>query len=131
MPLECVTVDMGETHAIRHGSEIEYEDLDAADGLCKGVLIGPDEGAPNFAIRRFELEPGTEVPKHTNEVEHGQYVLAGEYVVGIDDEEYELSPGDSVFIPAGTVHWYRNDGDEVGSFICVVPSGDDEIHLVE
>ncbi len=122
---------MGTPAVIRRGADIEYEDLEAAEGLCKGVLIGEDEGAPNFAIRRFELNPGSQVPKHTNEVEHGQYVLSGSYVVGIDDEEFEVSPGDSLFIPAGTVHWYRNEDDSTGSFICVVPTGDDEIHLVE
>ncbi len=116
---------------IRDGDEIEYESVDAADGLAKGVLIADEHGAPNFAIRRFTLEAGTEVPKHTNEVEHEQYVLAGEYVVGLEDEEYEVSAGDSLLIPAGTVHWYRNEGDEDGAFICAVPHGDDEIELLE
>ena len=115
---------------IRRRDEIEYESVDAADGLSKGVLIADDHGAPNFAIRRFTLDPGAEVPKHTNAVEHEQYVLAGEYVVGIEDEEHTVSAGDSLFIPAGAVHWYRNEGDEAGAFICAVPNGDDEIELV-
>ena len=116
---------------IRRQEEVTYESVDAAAGLSKGVLIANDHGAPNFAIRRFTLEPGAEVPKHTNAVEHEQYVLAGEYVVGIDDAEYTVAAGDSLLIPAGTVHWYRNDGDEEGAFICAVPNGDDEIELVE
>jgi len=117
--------------AIRRAEEIEYETVDAAEGLSKGVLIGEDQSAPNFAVRRFELDAGAEVPKHTNEVEHEQYVLSGEYVVGIEGEEYEVSAGDSLLIPSGTVHWYRNDGDEPGAFICAVPNGDDEIELAE
>ncbi|MFD1586232.1 cupin domain-containing protein [Halorientalis brevis] len=84
-----------------------------------------------LAIRRFTLAPGGEVPKHTNEIEHEQYVLAGEYTVGIGDEEYTVSAGDSLFIPANTVYWYRNEGDEEGAFICAVPTGDDEINLTE
>jgi len=116
---------------IRRAEEIEYETVDAAEGLSKGVLIGEDQSAPNFAVRRFELDAGAEVPKHTNEVEHEQYVLSGEYVVGIDDEEHEVSVGDSLLIPAETVHWYRNEGDEPGAFICAVPNGDDEIELAE
>ncbi len=116
---------------VRRDDEIEYEPVDAADGLEKGVLIADDHGAPNFAIRRFTLAPGGEVPKHTNDVEHEQYVLAGEYTVGIGDEVYEVEAGDSLFIPAGTVHWYRNEGDEPGAFICAVPNGDDEIQLLE
>ena len=116
---------------IRRKDEIEYEDVGAAEGMRKGVLIDEGRGAPNFAIRRFELEPGAEVPEHTNEVEHEQYVLTGEYTVGIGDEEYAVREGDSLLIPAGVVHWYRNEGDEPGAFICAVPNGDDEIELAE
>ena len=116
---------------IRRREEIEYEPVGAADGMAKGVLIAADHGAPNFALRRFTLEPGASVPRHTNAVEHEQYVLEGSYVVGIDDETYEVSAGDALLIPAGTVHWYRNDSEEPGAFICAVPNGDDEIDLVE
>jgi quercetin dioxygenase-like cupin family protein len=116
---------------IRRSDEIAYEDVGAAEGMCKGVLVAEDHGAPNFAIRRFELDPGGSVPEHTNEVEHEQYVLSGEYVVGIGDEEFTVSEGDSLLIPAGVVHWYRNEGDEPGAFLCAVPNGDDEIELVE
>ncbi len=116
---------------IRPADDIEYEPVDAADGLSKGVLIGEDHGAPNLAIRRFTLEPDATVPEHTNEIEHEQYVLDGEYVVGIEDTEYTVSAGDSIHIPAGVVHWYRNPGDEEGAFICAVPTGDDDIQLVE
>lgn len=116
---------------VRRAEEINYDPVDAADGLEKGVLVGPEQGAPNFAIRRFTLAPGAEVPKHTNEVEHEQHVLAGEYVVGIEDEEHVVSAGDSLLIPAGTVHWYRNESEQEGAFLCAVPDGDDEIRLLE
>ena len=125
---------MGDTDSeplVRGRDEVEYEKIEVADGLRKGVLVGEEHGAPNLAIRRFTLAPGGDVPEHTNEVEHEQYVLSGEYIVGIEDEEYEVSPGDAVHIPAGVVHWYRNEGDEAAAFICAVPTGDDEIHLVE
>ncbi|WP_440988608.1 cupin domain-containing protein [Haloarchaeobius baliensis] len=116
---------------IRRSDAVEYEPVDAADGLSKGVLVDESDGAPNFAIRRFTLDPGAEVPKHTNAVEHEQYVLEGEYVVGIGDEEHTVSAGDSLLIPAGVVHWYRNEGDVQGAFLCAVPNGDDEIQLQE
>ncbi len=125
-----------ETPLIRQASEIAYESVDAADGLEKGVLLDETHGASNLALRRFTIAPGGSVPKHTNEIEHEQYVLAGEYTVGIEGEDGEVteqtvSAGDAVHIPAGAVHWYQNDGDEEGAFICAVPLGDDEIALVE
>jgi quercetin dioxygenase-like cupin family protein len=119
------------TPLVRRADDIEYEDVDAADGMRKGVLVGEEHGAPNLALRRFVLEPGATVPKHTNEIEHEQYVLEGEYVVGLDDEEVTVSAGDSLFVPAGAVHWYRNESDRAGAFICAVPTGNDEIRVVE
>lgn len=116
---------------VHRSSDIEYETVSAADGMNKGVLVGPEHGAPNLAIRRFTLEPGATVPKHTNEIEHEQYVLSGEYVVGLADEEFTVTEGDSLFIPANVVHWYRNESDEPGAFICAVPNGDDDIKLVD
>ena len=119
------------TPQIRRAEDIEYESVGAADGMEKGVLVGEAHGAPNLAIRRFTLAPGGSVPKHTNEIEHEQYVLEGEYVVGIDDTEHTVSAGDALHIPAGVVHWYRNEGDQEGAFLCAVPTGDDEITLVD
>ncbi len=116
---------------IRRESEIAYESVDAAEGLEKGVLLDETHGTSNLALRRFTLAPGGSVPKHTNEIEHEQYVLAGEYTVGIEGTEQTVSAGDSIHIPAGAVHWYQNDGDEEGAFICAVPLGDDDIDLIE
>ncbi|NLV04928.1 cupin domain-containing protein [Haloarcula rubripromontorii] len=114
---------------IHRAEDIEYEPVDAADGLAKGVLVGEEQGGGHLAIRRFTLAPGGSVPKHTNEIEHEQYVLAGRYTVGIEGEEYAVEAGDSLHIPAGAVHWYRNEGNEPGAFLCAVPAGDDEIKL--
>ena len=125
------TDETGAEPVIKRGEEIEYESVDAAEGLRKGVLLDESDGAPTFAIRRFELDAGAEVPRHTNAVEHEQYVLAGEYTVGIGETEHVVSAGDALLIPAGVEHWYRNDGDETAAFLCAVPNGDDEIELVE
>ncbi len=124
-------MDTDPTPLVRRADEVSSEPVDAADGLEKGVLVDERDGAPNFALRRFTIAPGAEVPRHTNAVEHEQYVLAGEYVVGIGDEEHVVTAGDSLLIPAGTVHWYRNESDEAGAFLCAVPNGDDEIALVD
>jgi len=116
---------------VRRAEQVDYEAVGAAEGMSKGVLVGPGDGAPNLAIRRFTLDPGAEVPPHTNAVEHEQYVLDGEYTVGLGEEEHVVRAGDSLFIPAGVVHWYRNESDTEGAFLCAVPNGDDTIELVE
>jgi len=117
--------------SVRHSAELTGKRVSAADGLRKEVLFDGANGADDVALRRFTLAAGAEVPRHTNDIEHVQYVVSGEYVVGIGDTEHTVRAGDAVHVPTGTVHWYRNESDETGVFLCAVPTGDDEIQLVE
>ncbi|NIM62237.1 MAG: cupin domain-containing protein, partial [Acidobacteria bacterium] len=54
------------------------------------VLLGPDDGAPHFAMRRFIMGAGGGMPRHTNAVEHEQYVLRGRARVGIGEDVHEV-----------------------------------------
>ena len=94
------------------------------------VLIPAQEG-PNFAMRRFLMEPGGGMPNHTNTVEHEQYVLAGQARIGIGGEEYLVKAGDVIFIPAGVPHWYLNIGEENFEFLCMIPNKVDIVTLVD
>jgi quercetin dioxygenase-like cupin family protein len=85
-------------------------------------LLGRNDGAPNFEMRKFTIKPGGRIPKHHHpEIEHEQYVLKGRYRVGIGNHVYEVKKGDSIYIPAGTSHWYENKGRESAEFLCIVP----------
>jgi len=96
----------------------------------KQVMIGVQE-APNFAMRRFILEPGGHIPNHTNTVEHEQFVLNGRARIGIGNKVYDVSKNDTVYIPASTAHWYQVVGEEPFEFICVVPNKEDIIEVLE
>ena len=58
-------------------NEVSTQPVQAGQGVTFQVLIGPAE-APNFAMRRFIMEPGGGMPNHTNQVEHEQLVLRGQ-----------------------------------------------------
>lgn len=77
------------------------------------------------------MEPGGGMPKHTNAVEHEQYVLTGRAKVGIGEKVYSVEAGDVLLIPAGTPHWYRTEGDQPFEFLCVVPNISDRIEIIE
>ena len=115
--------------SVKHADEFPKEAVGAGKGTERQVLIGSDE-APNFAMRRFIMQPGGGIPAHTNTVEHEQYVLRGRAKVGIGGKIHDVKTGDVVFIPAGTPHWYEVEGDEPFEFICVVPNGPDEIKIL-
>ena len=94
------------------------------------VLIGPEDGAPNFAMRRFIMGAGGGMPQHTNEVEHEQYVLQGRARIGIGERVVEVEAGDVVYIPARQPHFYEVL-EAPFEFLCVVPNREDEIRLVD
>ncbi len=114
---------------VRNIGRIPREAVEAASKTERQVLIGPDVG-PHFAMRRFIMQPGGGMPNHINTVEHEQYVLRGRAIIGIGAEEFTVEQGDVVFIPAGTPHWYRTEGDEAFEFLCMVPNLPDATKLV-
>ena len=96
-----------------------------ARGTSMAVLIGPDDGAPNFAKRLFRLEPGARIPAHFHpDIEHEQVMLRGEMTLGLDDETFIVRAGQVVYIPARCVHWYENTSSAPAEFVCTVPITD-------
>ena len=116
--------------AVRHTADIPAEPVSAGTATMRQVLIGPDEG-PHFALRKFTIAPGGSMPPHTNTVEHEQYVLRGRATIGLGERTITVGPDDVVFIPAGTPHWYRTEGDQAFEFLCAVPNRPDAITLVD
>ena len=116
--------------SVKHSQDIETTAIEAGVGVTMQVLISSEEG-PNFAMRRFEIQPGGGMPNHTNLVEHEQYVLGGSAEIAIGDETYHVEAGDVVFIPSGVPHWYKNDGEEPFAFLCLVPNKPDKTIILE
>ncbi len=114
--------------SVKNLNDIKKEKVPAGKDTYIQVLIGPDE-APNFAMRRFIIEPGGKVPEHTNLVEHEQFVLRGHGKIGIGGEIFEVKKNNVVFMPAGVPHWYENMGEEPFEFLCLVPNKEDKIRL--
>lgn len=99
--------------------EVEKEPV----GEDKSVrwVIGEPEGAPNFAMRVIEFEPGAVFETHHHPYEHEIFVLEGEGVAHTPDEEHVMRPGIALYVPPDEHHGYRNTGDGPLRFICVIP----------
>lgn len=114
---------------VKHTNDVPAKAVPNAVSTSIQVLISPDEG-PNFAMRRFVMQPGGGMPMHTNTVEHEQYVLRGRAKIGVNGEEFQVTAGDVVFIPGGAPHFYQNMGDEPFEFLCLIPNKKDEITIL-
>lgn len=115
--------------SVKHANDVAQVPVTAGTGTTRQMLIGPDEG-PHFAMRRFIMQPGGGMPRHTNTVEHEQYVLRGSATIGIADRTVEVRQGDVVYIPAGTPHWYEAHDGEPFEFLCVVPNEEDRMEVL-
>ena len=115
---------------VKRADSVEMNDVAAGSATQTQVLIGAADGAPNFALRRFRMGPGGGMPRHTNSVEHEQYVLRGRARVGIGDQVHEVGPDDVLFIPAGAPHSY-DVLEAPFEFLCVVPNAPDRLEILD
>jgi len=84
-------------------------------------LITKEMGAPNFAMRLFEVEPKGYSPFHSHPWEHEVFILEGEGVIVSDEGEKRFKAGDVVFILPNENHQFKNDGAKTLKFLCLVP----------
>jgi quercetin dioxygenase-like cupin family protein len=115
---------------VKHATDVEAKNVAAGKDTTIQVLISSKEG-PNFALRKFSMQKGGGMPRHTNTVEHEQYVLRGHAKIGIGEEAYEVKAGDVVLIPEGTVHFYENIGEEPFEFLCIIPNKEDKLTIID
>ena len=116
--------------SVCQADQLPFETVGGGKDTQRQVLIDSEQ-SPHVAMRRFVMQPGGGMPRHTNTVEHEQYVLRGRATIGIGDEKFQVKGDDVVYIPAGVPHWYRTEGDEPFEFLCIVPNLPDEIKVLE
>lgn len=82
----------------------------AIDMGAFGMIVKADasDTGGSFSLLEAAEPPGFGPPMHTHE-DAGEafYVLEGEYLIFMEDQEYRCPTGSFVFIPAGIVHGFR------------------------
>ncbi|MBI4543201.1 MAG: cupin domain-containing protein [Gemmatimonadetes bacterium] len=114
---------------VRSAGSVPANPVAAGTATDMQVLVGPEQGAPNFVLRRFIMGEGGGMPRHTNQVEHEQYVLRGRARITIGDTVHEVGPDHTLYIPAGAPHSYQVV-EAPFEFICVVPNRPDRVRMV-
>lgn len=106
-----------------HYTEVELEEP-SEEGIKDTKvrwLISKKDGAKNFAMRIFEIQPGGHTPLHQHDWEHEVFVLEGNGVAKDREKQESFKQGDIFFIPPMEWHQFVNTGKEILKFICLIP----------
>jgi quercetin dioxygenase-like cupin family protein len=101
---------------------VENVEMDGVKNCQYQVAVSMRDGAPNFAMRIFEVAPGGHTPHHHHPYEHEIYVMEGTGTVWRDGREVPIKPGDVLYIPADEKHQFKNGGDKPFRFMCLIPA---------
>ena len=73
---------------------------DLGGGVTRRVLAHN----PDIMAVEVSFEKGARGDRHTHPHTQISYALSGKFIYSLDDEEYELDPGDSIVVPGGAEH---------------------------
>lgn len=85
-------------------------------------LISKEDGAENFAMRMFELQPGGHTPLHTHPHEHEVFVLQGQGAFVYEGQQHQFGSEYVIFVPGNKQHQFKNIGDSVLRMLCIIPA---------
>jgi quercetin dioxygenase-like cupin family protein len=73
--------------------------------VYRALLVDP-KTTGGFGVALVRFAPGAKLKFHTHTSEQLLYVTEGKGIVATQKEEYTVTPGSVVIIPAGEVHWH-------------------------
>ena len=106
-----------------HHTEVELEEPKEQELKDVKVrwLISDKDGAKNFAMRLFEIQPGGYTPLHQHDWEHEVFILHGNGTAKEKKNEKNFEQGDVFFVPPMEWHQFVNTGTETLKFLCLIP----------
>ena len=99
----------------------EEAEINGAKGVKVRWLIAKKDGAPNFAMRLFEVAPGGHSPLHTHDWEHEVFIVEGEGLAVDSEKETGVKSGSVIYVAPNEKHQFKNTGSGVFKFICIIP----------
>jgi mannose-6-phosphate isomerase-like protein (cupin superfamily) len=79
-------------------------------GVETRMLVSAGNGAAQLCMFEQWVAPGVGAPTHWHPVEEVLTVREGEAEMWLDDQRVILSAGQSLIVPAGRMHGFRNCG---------------------
>ena len=79
-------------------------------GVQTRMVVSAQNGAAQLCIFEQWVAPGQGAPTHSHPVEEVLTVREGEAEMWLDGEHLHVAAGQSLVVPAGRLHGFRNSG---------------------
>lgn len=86
---------------------------DRGGGNSTVPLVGPRCGSVQLLNGITTIAPGSRIGEHFHNCEESVIVLDGTGTAVLDGTAHDVGPGDTVWVPAGVPHFFRNASDQV------------------
>ena len=101
------------------------------DGVDTRMFVSAATGANQLTLFEQWCAPGCGAPDHIHAVEEVLRVLAGVAEIWVGSERHAVQPGESVIIPAGVAHGFKNVGAEPLHTLAILAEPIFEVHYTE
>lgn len=92
-------------HLIQHTAAGEGKEFVAPDAVLT-VKIDAGHTGGNYELFEVDAPRGPATPPHRTGWAKAYYMLSGRMIVQIDDDGYDLGPGESIAIPPAALHTF-------------------------
>ena len=108
---------------ISHEKEVLAAAIDSPEvrHAAMKVLVGEKEGWTDHVMRIIELGPDGYSPRHRHPWPHINYMVEGTGTLFMDGRDHPVKTGTYAYVPANTEHQFKNAGNGMFRFICIVP----------
>lgn len=100
-------------------------EMPGAQGAHMAVMVGRADGAPNFALRQIQVQPGGHTPLHSHDYEHEVFVVDGAGTILLEGAYRPIRKGDVIYVPAHEEHQFKATPSDTLRFLCLVPMSRD------
>lgn len=103
----------------------KLHDIEVIDG-CEGTKIRQIFHPHNtlsgirYSISHSQVEPGKKSALHKMKTSEVYYILEGEGVLHSDDEKFNVSKDQAIYIPPNAKQYIENSGKNELKFLCIV-----------
>ena len=118
----------------------DVEEVNLPNGVSLRWLthkdLGGEEYVHNHNLRQFTVKSGVTISVHEHKFVEIIYILSGNLVFLAEDKggkytEYEVGPGDYIYIATNEKHGLRNESSETAIMLCFSDCVDDKANCTK